>query len=453
MINQLKEADKILFRYKNLNIIEETYMRSIELEHQEAFKEKADQLKKYFEDVFILLPRFAKYDEKPLLDIYVLDNNYKTKINSEYISLQRLMHAAKITFEDFDSAVSGGSLRYNALDRIRRGIRENIEIPFNQFYTQEKINLNAEINGNSFTITIRSGDEGVVNVFSERSQGLKWYLNFFIWMVENNLQDRKVFFLIDEPGISLHVQAQKELLRLFKEHLGVKHQVLFATHSPFMLDADNISSVRVVQKVNNRTEIIKSPYSSQVEKSSKVETLSPLLNALGMRISDQTTIDWNKINVITEGISDFLYLKSMSNLLKYTEFNFIPASGADNEKHVASILWGWGLRFICLFDNDNAGRRAAFSLRGEFDNEIIAVSIDCDFTDDSQSTIETLIGSEDQANLDLDYSERHLKIISAHKFVDIVNNKAERISSETRDNFNRLFEFIVNSANVFYDNK
>ena len=43
----------------------------------------------------------------------------------------------------------------------------------------------------------------------------KWYLNLFIDILANDLKDSNVIFLLDEPGVYLHVNAQRELLRLF----------------------------------------------------------------------------------------------------------------------------------------------------------------------------------------------------------------------------------------------
>lgn len=367
LVSQLKNAHEILFRIENIKLVKDNLLSYMKAEIKEDFVEKCSQLQIFFDKLFDLLPIFAMYKENSLINRYVLDNNYKAKLSNEYISLQRLLQAAKLDTQDLDNSVKTGTeLSLYAKSKINNNIINNIEIPFNKFYSQEEINIEIDVNSNVLGIVIKSGENGVINVFSERSQGLRWYLNFFIWIVANNLQNKNVFYLVDEPGISLHVEAQRELLKLFTDDLSKTGQIIYATHSPYMINTDLIMSICVVQKTKGMTEIINSPYSDKLDKNSKLETLSPLLNALGMRITDKQIIDDKKINVISEGVSDAIYLKGMANYLEYESFNFIPSSGADKEKFVASILWGWGLKFVCLFDNDKAGLSASKTVQKEY---------------------------------------------------------------------------------------
>ena len=56
-------------------------------------------------------------------------------------------------------------------------------------------------------------------MLSERSNGLRWYVETFIDAQANDIAGRNVIYLLDEPGASLHVNAQRELLSLF-QHLS-----------------------------------------------------------------------------------------------------------------------------------------------------------------------------------------------------------------------------------------
>ena len=57
-------------------------------------------------------------------------------------------------------------------------------------------------------------------------------------------------YLLDEPGTSLHVNAQRELLKLFQHLAGKGNQVVYTTHSPYMLDleTDGVHRIRAVVK-------------------------------------------------------------------------------------------------------------------------------------------------------------------------------------------------------------
>ena len=66
---------------------------------------------------------------------------------------------------------------------------------------------------------------------SERSNGLKWYLNMYIQLLAKTKKYdiENYVVLLDEPGVYLHVNAQKEILNLFenftsKDNLKNYHQ-------------------------------------------------------------------------------------------------------------------------------------------------------------------------------------------------------------------------------------
>ena len=46
--------------------------------------------------------------------------------------------------------------------------------------------------------------------------------------------------LLDEPGLTLHGKAQADLLRYFADKIIPKHQLIYSTHSPFMVPPDDL---------------------------------------------------------------------------------------------------------------------------------------------------------------------------------------------------------------------
>ena len=62
----------------------------------------------------------------------------------------------------------------------------------------------------------------------------------------------KLIVLLDEPGLTLHGKAQKDLLRYIREKLQPDYQVIYTTHSPFKLDGENIFPLRTVEDVVKR---------------------------------------------------------------------------------------------------------------------------------------------------------------------------------------------------------
>src|SRR5690606_38665943 len=80
-----------------------------------------------------------------------------------------------------------------------------------------------------------------------RSRGFVWFFSFLAWYSKVRKDHSKVILLLDEPGLSLHAKAQEDLLRYFEEELKPFHQLLYSTHSPFMVDSTKFSRVRIVQ--------------------------------------------------------------------------------------------------------------------------------------------------------------------------------------------------------------
>ncbi len=85
-------------------------------------------------------------------------------------------------------------------------------------------------------VRVRNHRHRVSVPFDERSRGFVWFFSFLAYFT--NLEQTSgsdLILLLDEPGLSLHARAQEDLLRLIDERLAPKHQVIYTTHSPFMV--------------------------------------------------------------------------------------------------------------------------------------------------------------------------------------------------------------------------
>ena len=79
-----------------------------------------------------------------------------------------------------------------------------------------------------------------------RSQGFVWFFSFLAWYEDIKREGQNVVLLLDEPGLSLHGRAQADLLTYFEQELA-NHQLIYSTHSPFMIDPHHFQRVRIVQ--------------------------------------------------------------------------------------------------------------------------------------------------------------------------------------------------------------
>ena len=85
--------------------------------------------------------------------------------------------------------------------------------------------------------------------FSDRSADSIWFFSFLVTFSQVKKDHGNVIILLDEPGLNLHGRAQADLLRYIEEMLRPEHQVIFTTHSPFMVPADRLDWVRTVEDV------------------------------------------------------------------------------------------------------------------------------------------------------------------------------------------------------------
>lgn len=338
----------------------------IPTDHREDFKEKLGRARDSWNDISCMLPVFFyRKADKHLSTSYKLEDVEKELRGGPTVAPNSLLYdfvkLIEIPFEDFITAArSGSSSKQVSLRRkINRLVNGKINIPFHSFYQTETITLDLEFNGGIVSFVVRSED-GEALMISERSNGLKWYLETFIDAQANDIAERNVVYLLDEPGISLHVNAQRELLSLF-HHLSEKgNQVVYTTHSPYMLDlqTDGVHRIRaVVKNKEGFTHIYKTAYDARISPDSQRDTLAPIISAIGMNLSDTFGPAKDKLNIVIEGMSDYIYLSIMAKVLEIDTERYVilPAVGASNCINICSILHGWGCRYIAVFDYDAAG--------------------------------------------------------------------------------------------------
>ena len=145
--------------------------------------------------------------------------------------------------------------------------------------------------------------------FDERSRGFVWFFSFLAYFNELEETGGELVLLLDEPGLSLHGRAQQDLLRLIDERLAPKHQVIYTTHSPFMVSPGRLNRVRTVidhDKVGTKV-------SAEIFKADE-DTAFPLLTAMGIEMTQ--TLFVGEHTLLLEGPSDLIYLDVLTDLLE-----------------------------------------------------------------------------------------------------------------------------------------
>lgn len=125
---------------------------------------------------------------------------------------------------------------------------DHISVDFKIDKEIETVNPNNHrITGHYLDIRLRDSLHDITINFNRRSSGFKWFFSFLVAFSEFEFEERPIIILLDEPGLNLHAKAQNDFLRFIKERLSVSNQVIYTTHSPFMIEPKNLHQVRLVE--------------------------------------------------------------------------------------------------------------------------------------------------------------------------------------------------------------
>ena len=213
----------------------------------------------------------------------------------------------------------------------------------------------------------------VTTLLGTRSRGFVWFFSFLAWFDQQQRKQDPLILLLDEPGLFLHGKAQGDLLNYMEKELKGHHQVIYTTHSPFMVDPKRFDRVRIVQNKSMDTSI--EMHSS--DEGTKVfvdvleatdDSLFPLQGALGYEIHQTLFVGPNCL--IVEGVSDLLFLQTISGVLESAKrigldqrWTITPVGGSDKVPTFVALLGAQrGLNIVTLIDIQKKDKQSIDSL-------------------------------------------------------------------------------------------
>jgi predicted ATPase len=323
-----------------------------------------------------LMPKFVYFGDYDIMPGKVsIPDLIKRRTTNELkrgeLALLSLLDMAGVTLEDFQKT-----------DRHERLIRE-LENSGNVIseevfeYWSQNTDLEVELkvlpvedsappmdDGPILQIRVRNQRHKVTVAFDDRSRGFVWFFSFLAYFNKlEEAEDTDLILLLDEPGLSLHGRAQDDLLTLIDKRLAPKHQVIYTTHSPFMVSPKHLHRVRTVvdqDKVGTKV-------SADVLKAD-TDTAFPLLAAMGIEMTQTLFIGENTL--LIEGPSDLIYLDVLSDAVEATGRTGLdprwvktPIGGAGKLSTFASLLGANKLNVAVLIDSSTQDTQAVKRLR------------------------------------------------------------------------------------------
>lgn len=261
----------------------------------------------------------------------------------------------------------------------------------------------------AFTIRDRTEKE---YAFGERSSGLRYFLSYYIQYLAHECRPQgREILLMDEPDAYLSNQGQQDLLKIFDAFANPDDgdvspiQVVYVTHSPFLIDRNRGDRIRVLEKGvgEEGTRVVRDASRNHYE---------PLRSAFGSFVGETTFI--GNCNLIVEGPADqILFAGAASHLrsagasdlenIDLNHITIVPASGAPHVPYLVYLARGRDVEkpaIIVLLDSDDAGNEAKKGILrgGPKRKELLKPSYILQMGDLSAST--ALLGSSGQPLVD-----------------------------------------------------
>jgi predicted ATP-dependent endonuclease of OLD family len=293
---------------------------------------------------------------------------------------------------------------------------------------------------------------------AKRSLGFKWFLSFYLRINAENKKVSGALLVFDEPGSQLHLRAQHDMLKLF-EDLSKTNQIIYSTHSPYLIDTNKLSRVRLVFNTKKNGTVVEK-ITTKISANQK-DAMKPIIDALGMQVAHDFSAAKNN-NVIVEGISDHYYLSAAKKLLGITdEFYFMPAMGASNAHILMELCIGWGLDWLMIFD-DKGSATEVKKIKSKFfpydtttDKKIYTIK-GCDGIEDIFEEADIKLAqptfARTEAPLKEDLAKAGTKELIGRFFLDKALSGEitwDNLSKKAQDHLKSIFNFIADGFLFF----
>lgn len=430
----------------------------------------------YYEDFIFGIPEEIIYkstvtvsgsieEEKNKVWQLVLDDVIKV-VNPKFTTFKEMV--VDIWGSDNETAL-------NRISQVEEVLNKKITNSWKELFQKEtkrinfkEIKLSIKPENSEFKVSFKvKTDDGKLFSINDRSKGCRWFFSFLIFTEFRKHRTKNILFLLDEPASNLHSSAQIKILEAIKE-LSLTSIVIYSTHSHHLINPKWLSGTFVVvnDKISEETlrgemtfndssritAIKYFTYVGQGKGKAKFSYFQPILDALDYAPSSVEPIP---NIVITEGKYDWYAFTYMNEtILKRSRINFYPGGGRDSLWDIIELYLAWGAKFIVVLDGDNPGNKSKQNYCKEFSP----------FLDDKVFTLKEILGVNgalEDLFSDIDkksivQSEFTLPLMDRIKddklkikelFNQSINmlcykRKHVDISDETKDRFNKLFDFI-----------
>lgn len=278
------------------------------------------------------------------------------------------------SFSDLDAALTAEREgEVNAIiQRMNDAIARHLNFP--KWWAQDRdFQLLLSPREHEVTFTVRDRTETEYS-FTERSRGLRYFLSYYVQLRANRPpMGREQLLLLDEPDAYLSGVGQQDLLRILEEFARPEDgsdggQVIYVTHSPYLLNRNAAHRIRVLDKGSHDE-------GTRVVTDASRNHYEPLRSSLGPFVAETAFV--GGANLFVEGLADQVLLAGVSSHLRrleaapsetlnLNEVTIVPAGSAGAIPYLVYLARGRDeIKPPCvvLLDGDESGKAAAKQLR------------------------------------------------------------------------------------------
>ena len=376
------------------------------------------------------LPIFVYLDDYPEIRGHqniaeFLDRKAKNGQADADLNFAKMCAVAGLDPEELHALVNTDTETRNQLaNRAGAVITQELQ----SLWTDRKLKVRFNPDGNHLQtfVTDQTQTYDVDVNLDERSRGFRWFFGFYtVLAADTNDGDKDTaILLLDEPGLFLHARSQADLLSLFENDF--KNQILYTTHSPFMIDTARLDRVRTVDISEDAGTTVSEMLSGDDQ------TLFALRAALGYDMAQSLFVGSN--NLVVEGITDVWILKSVSAHLEsvgriglHQDLVVTPAGGAQRIPYFVSLLSSGARNVLVLLDAEKVALKTRDELlltHGLQQNAVLSVADG--FDEDArpnEADVEDLLSGKLYENL---VRESHATVLEGVSLA--MNDKIPRVA-------------------------
>lgn len=310
-------------------------------------------------------------------EIELVESEYNLHEVTDSPALQGLLSLDNIeitSYSSYDSDDLRNSLD-NAVDRLSDYLNEFWEFSAAERPSGETISPE-ETDRYTFSYEMKdekirlklSEEDGPAIALDQRSDGMRWIITFLLKILAQpyaQSEGRQTIVILDDPGIHLHPEAEKQLFLAFF-HVTNQAQIIYSTHSPALIDPKEVARLRIIRrKMNQQGEhIIGTTVANDLDKAKtdgeQVDPLATARDAVGWTLSD--SLFRGETTILVEGSSDKRYLNLFNSFLMYSgrthiedDPKFINSKGLQLP-FLSRILAAEDVTHVALMDDDSADK-------------------------------------------------------------------------------------------------